>query len=118
MKKIALIFVIVCFVSCSSEDTLGEQRILTGAFKEFAPVENRITANVSTQNLSYSIETTGSGTTFTIKLLSNSRLELSCNECDETAPQIVPYRIINSDTFEIGSFLFTPETELITFKRI
>ena len=113
-----MLCIVFLFISCSDNTSDFENDILTGNFKELSPIENRLSVDVTSQNLTYINENTGTGLSFTIRLLSANRLELSCNQCDETEPQIVPYKIIDQDSFEIGSFFPNTATDILTFKRL
>jgi len=119
MKNIFLILIsIFGLYSCSDSETEQNKGILTGNFTEITPVNERVTLEFSSETqLTQRISEYNIVPTFTIRLLSDNQLELSCNECDELQPTIVSYRIINNRMFEIGGFFPAESTELMTFKR-
>ncbi len=108
----------VCLMSCSDNDNLLENGILTGEFKEFSPIEGASTIQTTPDNLTYITFGKTIPVSFSVKVLSGNRLELSCNECDETEPIVVPYKIVNDDTFEIGTFIRGANQQIFTYKRI
>ncbi len=118
MKKIALLLIVLCFIGCESSSSILDNNILTGNFKEITPVEDRVKVAMAAQSLTYLKNDDGIPFSFTIKVLPNNMLELSCNACDEEQPQIVSYKIIDIDTFEIGGFIQETLSQTMTFERV
>lgn len=126
MKNTVLAFILLTgLISCSRSDTEKSSGILMGKFIELAPENGR--AELEFQSDTHLILRTNpnlddrASTTFTIKLLDNGRLDLSCNECDQLVPFVVSYKILDHNTFEIsnlyGGFSEIPSDIIMTFKR-
>ena len=118
MKYILILVVIVGLLSCSDSETEENNSLLLGNFTEVTPINERVMLEFSSESqLKQTIKDFSIEPTFTIRLLNGNQLELNCNECDETEPTIVSYRIINDDTFEIGGFFPAESTEVMRFER-
>lgn len=119
MKKVLLILIAISgLYSCSEAETLKKNEILIGIFIEVAPVKERVTLEfLSETQLRSEISDFDTISTFTIRLMNSNQLELSCNECDESQPTIVSYRVIDNNTFEIGGIYPAESTEKMTFER-
>ena len=121
MQKLFLVLITLFItIACSNSDSEEQEQneILIGNFTEVTPVNERISLEfLSETELRQEILGHDRIPTFTIRLLNNNNLELSCNECDEIEPQIVSYRVIDTDTFEIGGFWPAETDELIVFQR-
>ena len=117
-KTILLLIVIIGLMSCSKSDTEESNGILIGNFTEVTPVSERVILEFTSETqLTQRITDFDIAPTYTVRLLNENELELSCNECDEEQPTIVSYRIINSDRFEIGGFFPAESIEIMTFER-
>ena len=89
-----------------------------GNFIEVSPVNERVQLEFTANNqLRRIIADVSVRTTFTIQLINENELVLSCNECDVTSSQTVSYRIIDNDRFEIGGFYPADSNEVMTFRR-
>ena len=121
MKKLLFITIATFLITaCSNSDSEEKEfdEILTGSFTEISPIKERVNLEyLSETQLRQQISDYSIVPTFTIKLVNNNQLELSCNECDESESQIVSYRIINNNTFEIGGFFPAESSELMIFER-
>jgi len=118
MKKIAFIIIALCVMSCSDTDRSLANDFLIGEFNEVSPREGASNIITTPESLTHASFGKTIVATFTIRVLSNNRLELSCNECDEAAPHIVSYRIIDQDTFKIGNLFRGGTPTEYTYKRI
>lgn len=119
LKSFLVVIWICSFYGCSESQSGDNVEISQGTFIEISPVNARITLEFSSNTqLVQSIENTGLNLTFTIRLLDNNQLELSCNQCDEQEPNIVFYNIINDDVLEIGGVFPAESTDIIRFHRI
>jgi hypothetical protein len=89
-----------------------------GNFIEVSPVNERVQLEFTANNqLRRIIADVSVRTTFTIQLINENELVLSCNECDVTSSQTVSFRIIDNDSFEIGGFYPADSNEVMTFRR-
>ena len=89
-----------------------------GNFIEVSPVNERVQLEFTANNqLRRIVADVSVRTTFTIQLINENELVLSCNECDVTSSQTVSYRIIDNDSFEIGGFYPADSNEVMTFRR-
>ena len=119
MKKFLFVLIItMLIISCSDSNETELDDILTGSFTEVTPINGRVRLEfLSETQLKQEIADSGSIATFTIRLIDNNNLELNCNECDESAPQIVSYTIIDNNTFKIGGFFPAENSEVMFFER-
>lgn len=73
---------------------------MTGNFTEIMPINERVNLEfLSETELRQQIFDYNIVSTFIIRLIDNNQLKLRCNECDESEPQIVSYRVIDNNTF-------------------
>ncbi len=119
VSKCLAVILICAFYTCSKFESDDSSEILQGNFVEVSPVNERMTLEFSSESqLKQRIIGLDIEPTFTIRLLSDNELELSCNQCDELQPKVVSYQIIDNNTFEIGGFSPAESTEILRLERI
>ena len=119
MKKIYLILALIIGLnSCSKSESEEKYEILIGSFTEVSPINERVQLEfISKTQLRRVIADVKIKTTFTIKQLNKNELILDCNECDVESSQIVSYRILDNNKFEIGGFFPAESNDTMTFRR-
>jgi hypothetical protein len=119
MKKIYLILAILIGLnSCSKYEYEEKYEILIGSFTEVSPINERVQLEfISKTQLQRVITDVKIKTTFKIRQLNKNELVLDCNECDVESSQIVSYRILDNNKFEIGGFFPSESNDLMIFQR-
>lgn len=105
IKNIAFLLLTIFLVFSCSDDDQNANEIAVGQYIELSPIENRTILIFSENNQLEELRTTENGipikSTYTIRFLTNSRIELSSNEADEAFPRVFEFNRLSDDRFEI-----------------